>query len=363
NEITKEKGTGDKTNATGKPSIAPSPPMMPSKGSVESAPSPPVPTKGSQPTPIPLRKGPGPPPPPPPGAGRSLLQKKAATTKLKKSTQMTNLFHKLKEKMEESSIAVRSDGRRRKQLGGSAGGKQGLADSIAELTKRSPYFQQIEADAQKHAKTIMELKITITSFKTKDMIELLKFQKNVESLLENLHDESQVLAKFEDFPTKKLETLRTATALYIKLDTIVTELKKWDIKPPLGPLFFKVENYLSKVKVELDAFERIKDEESKKFKSHYIDFDFNIITLIKELMVDVSSGCMELALKERREAKAAIANGSRDIGQTTKDSAKILWRAFQLAFRVYSFAGGQDDRAEKLTKELANEIFICSPTQ
>ena len=34
----------------------------------------------------------------------------------------------------------------------------------------------------------------------------------------------------------------------------------------------------------------------------------------------------------------------------------MLWRAFQLAFKVYSFAGGQDDRADNLTKELALEI-------
>lgn len=39
----------------------------------------------------------------------------------------------------------------------------------------------------------------------------------------------------------------------------------------------------------------------------------------------------------------------------------MLWRAFQLAFRVYSFAGGQDDRAEMLTKELALEIETIDP--
>ena len=43
--------------------------------------------------------------------------------------------------------------------------------------------------------------------------------------------------------------------------------------------------------------ERTKDEESKKFQSHNIDFDFYILVQIKELLVDVSSNCMELALK------------------------------------------------------------------
>lgn len=34
----------------------------------------------------------------------------------------------------------------------------------------------------------------------------------------------------------------------------------------------------------------------------------------------------------------------------------MLWRAFQFAFRVYTFAGGHDDRADRLTRELAREI-------
>lgn len=39
-----------------------------------------------------------------------------------------------------------------------------------------------------------------------------------------------------------------------------------------------------------------------------------------------------------------------------KDCGKMLWRAFQFAFRVYTFAGGHDDRADTLTRELAKEI-------
>lgn len=45
--------------------------------------------------------------------------------------------------------------------------------------------------------------------------------------------------------------------------------------------------------------ERTKDEEAKKFQSHKIHFDFNILIRIKESMVDVSSSCMELALRVR----------------------------------------------------------------
>lgn len=46
----------------------------------------------------------------------------------------------------------------------------------------------------------------------------------------------------------------------------------------------------------MDALDRVKDEESKKFSSYGIQFDFDVLLRIKEAMVDVSSGIMELAL-------------------------------------------------------------------
>lgn len=62
-------------------------------------------------------------------------------------------------------------------------------------------------------------------------------------------------------------------------------------------------------------------------------------------------------IQERREAKASEKKepGPKS-DKRTKGCSKLLWRAFQFAFRVYTFAGGHDDRADKLTRELANEI-------
>lgn len=61
--------------------------------------------------------------------------------------------------------------------------------------------------------------------------------------------------------------------------------------------------------------------------------------------------------KERRELNAAAdAEGQLKDAIKAKACTKMLWRAFQLAFRVYNFAGGQDDRADQLSKELAREI-------
>ncbi|KAL6991023.1 hypothetical protein U1Q18_009146 [Sarracenia purpurea var. burkii] len=328
--------------------MPPPPPLPPGMSSNGSVPAPPPP--------MPLGKGGAPPPPPALGGGRSLRPKKAAT-KLKRSSQMGNLYRLLKGKVEGSSLDGKSSQGKRNKIGAATGGKQGMADALAEMTKRSAYFQQIEEDVKNHSKAITEVKVAISTFQTTDMAELLKFHKYVESHLEKLTDESQVLARFEGFPAKKLEALRMAAALYSKLDVIANTLQNWKIEGPSGQLLDKSESYFNKIKGELDALERTKDEESKKFQSHKITFDFGILVRIKELVVDVSSGCMELALKEKREANAKDNRQSGPKSDGRKNgSAKLLWRAFQFAFRVYTFAGGHDERADNLTRELAREI-------
>ncbi|XP_020221527.1 uncharacterized protein At4g04980 [Cajanus cajan] len=335
-------------------------PSLVSSSAVVLPPPPPVPFKaGSAPAPPPpMPRGSGAPaalPPPPPGAGRSLRPK--ATTKLKRSTQLGNLYRTLKGKVEGSSLKGKSSGGRTSAIGAGTSGKQGMADALAEMAKRSAYFQQIEEDAQRYTNQIIELRSAITNFKTKDMTELIEFHKDVESVLENLTDESQVLSRFEGFPTKKLEAMRMAAALYLRMDSILTELQNWKIVTPVGQFLDKIECYFNKIKTELDSLERTKDEESKKFKGHNIEFDFYILIKIKEATVDVSSNCMELALKERRnDAATKDSSGSNISDAKRKEYAKLLWRAFQFAFRVYTFAGGHDDRADNLTRELAQEI-------
>ena len=57
----------------------------------------------------------------------------------------------------------------------------------------------------------------------------------------------QVLARFEGFPQKKLEALRTAAALGSKLNGVVSELTNWKVEPPIGQLLDKTERYFNKV--------------------------------------------------------------------------------------------------------------------
>lgn len=59
-----------------------------------------------------------------------------------------------------------------------------------------------------------------------------------------------MLARFEEFPTKKLEALRMAAALHNKLDSIAKTLQNWPMVPPVVPLLDKAECYFNKVETK-----------------------------------------------------------------------------------------------------------------
>lgn len=59
--------------------------------------------------------------------------------------------------------------------------------------------------------------------------------------------ETQVLAKFEGFPAKKLEILRAAATLYLKLEETTSKLENWKVMPPLDQHLSKYESHFNKV--------------------------------------------------------------------------------------------------------------------
>jgi hypothetical protein len=121
------------------PTTVPSPPSIPPSNLAAAPPLLPIPPKGSAPAispPMPLKKGAAPPPPPPLGVAKALRPKKA-TTKLKRSTHMGNMYRILKGKVEGSSLNEKVTKRSKTQIGVSAGKQQGMADALAEMTKRS----------------------------------------------------------------------------------------------------------------------------------------------------------------------------------------------------------------------------------
>jgi DNA repair exonuclease SbcCD ATPase subunit len=107
---------------------------------------------------------------------------------------------------------------------------QSLAfETPSSLFPRSAYFQQIAADVKQHAAAIQQAKAAIETFQTSDMAQLLSFRTNVETVFETLTDESQVLARFEGFPSRKLETIRMAASLHSRLAGMRRDLEQWKV--------------------------------------------------------------------------------------------------------------------------------------
>nr|XP_034595176.1 uncharacterized protein At4g04980-like [Setaria viridis] len=283
------------------------------------------------------------PPPPPPGNISAALRAKGAAGKLKRSAQMGTLYRHLRDRVEGSCAhggKAQASKKPRTPGGPKGNAGQGMADALAEMTKRSAYFRQIEEDAETHTATILELKDAIGSFQSKDMGELARFLEHVEQQLVCLTNETQAgshRAQFEGFPCKKLDSLRMAAALYSKLDGAVSKLKGWKLAAPVSKQLDRVEGYFNKINDDVDVMERNKEEEMNRFQSHGIHLDFGVLVRIKECM-------------ESQDAKATSARSPPGPGAPQAAAApplRMLWRVFQLAFRVCNFAGGQDERADR----------------
>lgn len=107
------------------------PPPMPMGKRAANPPSP----RSAPPPPMQTKKGGAPPPPPPTFAGAKNPRLRKAATKLKRSSQMGNLYRSLKGKVEGSSLNGKQKGGKG-NFNASKGGKPGMADALAEMTKR-----------------------------------------------------------------------------------------------------------------------------------------------------------------------------------------------------------------------------------
>lgn len=316
----------------------------------------------NKPASLPQARVPPPPPPPPPSSlgAKKLLTSKS--TKLKRSVTISRLYMGMKRKVDGAAHAqsTPADVAIQRRMVGVPGTRDGMAEALAEITRRSSYFRKIEDDVQKHATSIMEVKSGLESFETRDMQKLLRFHESIEARLEHLTDESQVLARFDGFPIKKLETVRAAASLYMRMSSLVQQIENWPVDPPMSEQVDKITNFFDKVKTDVEVIERTKDEDISRFHGQKIIFSFEIITCIKEAAVGLSSRTLALALKDSQRTKASITIGdeylySKDMNKL-RASFQMLWKVFQLAFRTHNFAGGHDDKAEQLCCNLAKEM-------
>lgn len=137
-------------------------------------------------------------------------------------------------------------------------------------------------------------------------------------------------------------------------------------KPPssvagVNALLEKCDRLFDRVRKEVEGIERSKEDDARKFASFRLPANFAAIDDVKAAAVQLSSFLLELAVQESRKVRSTVGlDGNGRVAQAdisrVRASLHMLWRCFQFAFRVYSFAGGQDEAAEELSLAVAKEM-------
>ncbi|CAI6000465.1 unnamed protein product [Closterium sp. NIES-65] len=267
------------------------------------------------------------------------------------------------------------------------GGHVSIALALAEIHQNSAYFQQIEADVVKHADAIWQAKADLEAFQTTDFEELVAFRAKIESLLQDLTDETQVLQRFEGFPSSKLELLRASASLHSRLSALSRDLLSavpmsnndgggtpgagggaagtaGAAAPAsvaaVGVCLDRCERLFDRVRREVEAVERSREEDAKKFAAQRLPYSGGAIERVKAAAVRLSSRLLELSAQESMKLRASVelVDGRIPVYDVPRVKAGLflLWRCFQFAFRAYNFAGGQDETAEELALTVAKEM-------
>ncbi|CAI5976693.1 unnamed protein product [Closterium sp. NIES-64] len=270
---------------------------------------------------------------------------------------------------------------------------------------------QIEADVVKHADAIWQAKADLEAFQTTDFEELVAFRAKIESLLQDLTDETQVLQRFEGFPSSKLELLelltllepvlqrfegfpssklellRASASLHSRLSALSRDLLSavpmsnndgggtpgagggaagtaGAAAPAsvaaVGVCLDRCERLFDRVRREVEAVERSREEDAKKFAAQRLPYSGGAIERVKAAAVRLSSRLLELSAQESMKLRASVelVDGRIPVYDVPRVKAGLflLWRCFQFAFRAYNFAGGQDETAEELALTVAKEM-------
>eukprot|EP00899_Mesostigma_viride_P021569 jgi/Mesvir1/29413/Mv22999-RA.1 len=302
------------------------------------------------------KPGPPPPPPPPPPPRGAPGVVKGPKSSLQRSHNMGVLYRLLMGRVHGKPEVNRGKGGVR--IKGGSNAQASMAGALSEITKKSEYFQQIERDVVEKKEVILEMKEAIEEFQTSDMAILVKFRKQLDKRLEELTDEGQVLSHFEGFPSKKLDILRMGAATHEKLVSLCEEMDTWTVQGQVEEQLDRIGPFFDKARTITEQLERKRDVDSAAYQAFGVNFDFGTINRVKLASVSLSSRVLLLALEESHYVRSNLpltGLTSQDL-MVARNKVLLLWRAFEFAFKVYNFAGGHDETAEKLAVALAAEI-------
>lgn len=237
----------------------------------------------------------------------------------------------------------------------------GFGGAVAELMARSPHLRQIEEDVREHGAKLHALGQRLAVLRTADMAELKAFRAALEAELEPLEDEGRVLSLLEGWPIQKLEALRLAAATSDRLETCVRDLAEW--KAPERLDCAAASKLFDSVRALVEAMERARTTDEERFQQAGFTFDYGALGRVKEAAVQFSANVLEAAITASREQRQAL--NAADGAAVPLEGAPLargrrllrdVRSAFDLSYRVYTFAGGTNERAEALALEAVAEV-------
>ena len=245
---------------------------------------------------------------------------------------------------------------------GSAGKSKGgeMGDTLGELSAKSPYFLKIAEDTEKYKHDVTVLLQKFRAFTAQNSAQMRAMREEVEALLEKLVDESKVLANFEGWPASKLDTLREATAMDRKFETVIEQLDSFITFDQDSGL--RLSRLLASTKQTVEDFERTKEGFSKKVTRDRLFFDYGILERVKIASVCAGTRWLQDAVVASKRLKTSQDTAKWPDGVTIAErnaavqTVQRLWIAWQFYYKTYRFAGGHDSTAESAAMEAAAEI-------
>eukprot|EP01026_Neomeris_dumetosa_P042843 TRINITY_DN3577_c0_g1_i22.p1 TRINITY_DN3577_c0_g1~~TRINITY_DN3577_c0_g1_i22.p1 ORF type:complete len:692 (-),score=96.94 TRINITY_DN3577_c0_g1_i22:1377-3173(-) len=343
-EIRQSSSSQNVTPREGSPIDRPQPPPTPPPESKRSGTPPPPPP------PLMPKRGASPAPPPPPfgrsrGGGQQAVQK---------NRNVINMFQELR----------RSQLQRGPSKSPNVPTQQGPVNKdalMAEIVGKSAYVEAVNRDIETQADMINEIIKIVQAKRANSMQELTLFVQDVDQRLSQLSDETAVLKAF-DWPAARYDAFRESCATYAELTKIKMQMENWKgpSKPSLNAQeeLAKVQSYQEQVQIKMDRFGRTKDTDEQRFKEHDIPWPNNLLKEVVHSSLNLAAIYMEIVLNEVSRLQESISIlGEEQQQQARQKALQLLTNAVRFGFRVHQFAGGFDDKCNRLFE------LICGQTR
>jgi len=288
------------------------------------------------------------PPMPPPGGPTRPRSKMTAFGAMERDPFVVAEFQRLRrEDMGEDELEKDQKHLKPEGSGGTVIKKGEMLD---ELRGKSSYHAQLKMEVEKYGPMLLQLGEEIESYKPKTMEKLVKFLPKVESALDALTNERDVLKNVPSWPEKRMDVLREAVSLYTEITSIHTLLKDWEVDIiPDDTFYTKSLEVYSRTTRRLDQIKNEYDRNLQKFEAQQLPWDKHIL---ENALHATMKFFQTFALRSLQDVAKLRSNPQFTVEMDQRVS-KILDDGVKVGFRVHQFNSGFTKTCSLLFTEVA----------